>query len=123
MKHPHPTGLERRLLLCPVIILTVAWFHAKAYGDACNNRIGVGMQQLLGAAAAGHSFPEAHGLAHPVAQAHEPVYLLLAECSRLLCGSAPANSKGYLDTEVSAQQLFAESSNKPRIFLINNWAA
>jgi hypothetical protein len=67
--------------------------------------------------------PEAHGLAHPVAQAHEPVYLLLAECSRLLCGSAPANSKGYLDTEVSAQQLFAESSNKPRIFLINNWAA
>ena len=75
------------------------------------------------AAAAGHSFPEAHGLAHPVAQAHEPVYLLLAECSRLLCGCAPANSKGYLDTEVAAQQLFAESSNKPRIFLINNWAA
>jgi len=45
--------------------------------------------------------------------------------SALVCCAAvrPANSKGYLDTEVAAQQLFAESSNKPRIFLINNWAA
>lgn len=72
----------------------MAWFHAYAYGDACNNnRIGVVMQ-LLGATAAGHAFPEAHGLAHPVAQAHEPVYLLLTECSCTLCACNQKSSFG-----------------------------
>jgi hypothetical protein len=96
VEHPHPTGSGHQMLLWPgITILPVAWFHAKAYGDACNSsRIGASLQ-LLGAAAAGHAFPEAHGLAHPVTQAHEPVYFLLAECSCLMCACKQKSLLGY----------------------------